>query len=64
MKHGDIVRSTEGFMVGEVINTDEKCEIRSLDDDDNRWVVRASHVSQFKNYWKVIENKKDSRQFK
>jgi hypothetical protein len=54
MKHGDLVRSLEGFMVGKVINTDTECSIRSLEDDENRWIVQASHVSQFKKYWKVI----------
>jgi hypothetical protein len=54
MKHGDIVRSTEGFMVGEVIKTDTECAIRSLEGDGNRWIIRASHLWQFKKYWKVI----------
>jgi hypothetical protein len=54
MKHGDLVRSLEGFMVGKVINTDTECSIRSLEDDENRWIVQASHVSQFKKYWRVI----------
>ena len=54
MKHDDLVRSIEGFMVGNVINTDTECSIRSLEDDENRWIVQASHVSQFKKHWKVI----------
>ncbi|QWC25139.1 hypothetical protein KJK41_22180 (plasmid) [Bacillus haikouensis] len=54
MKDGDIVRSREGFMIGRVVITETECAICSLEDDDNRWIVRASHVSQFKKYWKVV----------
>jgi hypothetical protein len=56
MKHGDIVRSVKGFMIGKVIHTDTKCEIRSLEDDGNKWIVQASHLGQFKKDWKVIES--------
>ena len=54
MKHGDIARSTKGFMIGKVIKTDTECAIRSLDDSDYRWIVRASNLNQFKKEWKVI----------
>jgi hypothetical protein len=60
MKHGDLVRSNEGYMVGKVVNTETECAIRSLDDDENRWIVRASHVNQFKKYWKVIRRDSDA----
>jgi hypothetical protein len=55
MKDGDIIRSREGFMIGRVVNTETECAICSLEEDDNRWIVRASHVSQFKKHWKVVK---------
>jgi hypothetical protein len=55
MKDGDIVRSIEGFMIGIVVDTENECAIRNLEEDDNRWIVRASHVSHFKKYWKVVK---------
>jgi hypothetical protein len=48
MKDGDIVRSIEGFKIGIVVNTETECAICSLEDADNRWIVRASHASQLK----------------
>jgi hypothetical protein len=55
LKHGDIVRSVKGFMVGEVIKTETECSIRSLESDENRWIVQASNLHQFKKDWKVIK---------
>ena len=55
MKHGDIVRSKEGFMIGKVIHTDTECEIRSLEDAEAKWIVRASYPKQFEKEWRVIK---------
>jgi hypothetical protein len=54
MKHGDIVRSVEGCMIGKVINTETECCIKSLVTDENRWIVRASNLKQFEKNWRVI----------
>lgn len=53
MKHGDIVRSIEGFMIGKVVKTDTECSIYSIEGDENRWVVRAHNLNELKRYWKV-----------
>jgi hypothetical protein len=42
-------------MIGRVVNTETECAICTLEEDDNRWIVRASHVSQFKKHWKVVK---------
>jgi hypothetical protein len=62
MKHGDIVRSRDSIQVGRVHLTETDCSIRSLEDDDNNWVIRASNVKQFKSNWRVVHtNEKKGR---
>jgi hypothetical protein len=55
IKNGDIVRNRLDNLVGKVVVGKGECSIESLENDDNRWVVRTLYPWEFEKDWRVIK---------